>query len=164
MSVVSNAATGAPSKPTVSKTMITQTQLSTSFFDAKMEAANTRIAELLPLHAAGVRFHEKYCNERVQSIKHAISKANAELHRIAQAKELYLKGVPFGVAISAANRNATQIVELNPREAMINGEIVTMNTEKKGFFVCVDGKIEEASEYIVVLSTEYHLIKLTGSL
>lgn len=142
-----------------------QTQVNTVFFDRRIEERSKQMSDIQMLKKAGVSYHADFCDEKVQTIGHALIAAKADILRAENAKELFKKGVPFGIAISAGNRNATEIIEFDPRELELHGKIMSEDKQKKGFFICVDGRVIETSEYIVVLSNgEYSLLKLINSL
>lgn len=142
-----------------------QTEVNTKHFDTRIQAASQSLSALMQLNNSGVKFHADYCNDRVKTVQHAIAKANAEIFRTSQAKDLFKQGVPFGVAISAANRNAVNITELDPDKHQIEGEVVTSDKETETHFVCVSGRIVKVSQYFVVISNgEYSLVRLTKSL
>jgi hypothetical protein len=142
-----------------------ETQVNTKHFDARIASRTEDIQIITQLKKSGVTHHEKYCVNQIKNLGHALIAAKADVLRAENAKRLFQNGVPFGVAISAGNRNAIEILEVNPKELELHGEVITQNEEVKGFFVCIDGKIEQTSEYFVFLSSGgYSLVKLVGTL
>lgn len=141
-----------------------QKEVNTIHFDRRIEARSQEMATLAQLKKAGITYHPEFCSEKIKSVGHALIAAKADILRAENSKMLFQQGIPFGVSISAGNRNATEIVEINPMEHELHGTIVTQD-EKKDFYVCVDGKVVNTSEYFVFLSKgEYSLVKLTGTL